>query len=168
MYRHILVPVDSSACSAAAAQHAHRLSRLLGSKVTLLHVLGDGAVDRDAARANARCLLEQLSVGARFTPTTLLVEAGGRTVSDVVIEVAKEVGAELIMVGTHGRSGIERMVLGSVAQAIASRARVPVEIIPISGADVGRVGERWRRAVNPEAPPGRASTPATLIAPGTD
>jgi nucleotide-binding universal stress UspA family protein len=167
MYRHILVPVDSSACSAAAAQHAHRLSRLLGSKVTLMHVLSDTPLDRDAARANAQCLLEQLSVGARFAPTTLLVEANGRTVCDVVIEVAMETGAELIMVGSHGRSGIERMVLGSVAQSIASRARVPVEIIPVTGADASRIGERWRRATNTEVPP-RKDSKVPAIAPGTD
>ena len=131
MYRHILVPVDSSACSATAVQHAYRLSRLLGSRVTLVHVISVSAQTLDAAYANASVLLEQLSVGARFAPMQCVPEAKGRTVAEVVIETACAEGADLIVVGTHGCTGIERQVLGSVAQAIAGWAQVPVKVVPM-------------------------------------
>jgi nucleotide-binding universal stress UspA family protein len=154
MYRHILVPVDSSACSAVAVQHAYQLSRLLGSKVTLLHVIPDDVSSRDAAHANADVLLEQLSVGARFVPVRCVLEAKGRTVAEAVIETACEDGADLIVVGSHGCGGIERLVLGSVAQEIAGKAQVPVKVVPTVASSHDRSTERWSRAV---APPGSRS-----------
>jgi nucleotide-binding universal stress UspA family protein len=149
MYRHILVPVDSSACSATAVQHAYQLSRLLGSKVTLLHVIPDDGSGRDAAHANAGVLLEQLSVGARFAPARLVLEAKGRTVAEVVIGTAREKSVDLIVVGSHGCGGIERLVLGSVAQEIAGKAQVPVKVVPMIASSSDRSAERWSRAVAP-------------------
>jgi nucleotide-binding universal stress UspA family protein len=146
VYRHILVPVDSSACSVSAVQHAYLLSRLLGSKVTLLHVIPDGPQSLDAAHANASLLLKQLSVGARFAPARCVLEAKGRTVAEAVIETARSNGADLIVVGSHGCTGVERQVLGSVAQEIAGKAQVPVKVVPMV-APVSDWGvERWSRA----------------------
>jgi nucleotide-binding universal stress UspA family protein len=119
---------------------------LLGSKVTLLHVIPDGLQSLDAAHANANVLLEQLSVGARFAPVRCVLEAKGRTVAEVVIETVRSNGADLIVVGSHGCNGVERQVLGSVAQEIAGQAQVPVKVVPMvaSARDWGL--ERWSRA----------------------
>ncbi len=147
MYRHILVPVDSSACSVTAVRHAYLLSRLLGSKVTLLHVIPDDLQIRDAVYKEANALLEQLSLGARFAPSRCVLEAKGRTVAEVVIEMARANGADLIVVGSHGCTGIERQVLGSVAQEIAGKAQVPVKVVPMVALDGDLGTERWSRAV---------------------
>ena len=144
MYRTVLVPVNSSVPSAQAARHALDLSRLLGCRVTMVHVLDDDA--SDDARLRARETLERLSAGARFPPRLRVAESRGRSIPDAIIEIAREESADLILIGTHGRDGLERLVLGSVAQAVAARAALPVLVIPERPEAPARIGARFLRA----------------------
>ncbi|HEX2865080.1 MAG TPA: universal stress protein [Deinococcales bacterium] len=148
MYRVILVPVDHSPCSARAARQALDLSRLLGSRVTLAHVLPDDPNRPESARAEAQALLERLAIGARYTPRLRLAEARGRSIPEAIVDLAHDENADLILIGTNSREGLQRLVLGSVAQAVAARATVPVQIVPAPQADAGASG-RWLRAAKP-------------------
>jgi nucleotide-binding universal stress UspA family protein len=143
VYRVILVPVDSSACSARAAKQALDLSRLLGSRVTLAHILPDERPDN--ARHEAQGLLEHLAIGARFAPRLRVAEARGRTIPEAIVDLANDEGADLILIGTNGREGLQRLVLGSVAQSVAARAQVPVQIVPAPALEPAGNG-RWLRA----------------------
>jgi len=143
VYRVILVPVDPSACSARAARHALDLSRLLGSRVTLAHILSDD--HPETARAEAQSLLERLAIGARFAPRLRVTEARGRTVPEAIVDLANDESADLILIGTNGREGLQRLVLGSVAQAVAARSPVPVQIVPAPLSEPAGAG-RWLRA----------------------
>lgn len=141
MYRHILIPVTDDTCSLIAAKHAFDLSRLLGSRVTLLHVSGEFEVP-----AQEHFWLTELASLARFQPQICLVRAT-KSVSQTILEVAKTEKVDLIVMGTHGREGIERLQLGSVAQVVAGSSSIPVQIIPLRlQASHGFVA-RWKEAL---------------------
>lgn len=125
MYRHILIPVSNDPCSQIAARHAFDLSRLLGSRVTLLHVQNNFE-----ALAQEEFWLTELAKQARFKPQIRLI-SGTESVSQKILEVAQAEKVDLIVMGTHGREGIERLKLGSVAQAVAGSSSIPVQIIPL-------------------------------------
>ncbi|GEM82783.1 universal stress protein [Meiothermus hypogaeus] len=123
MFRHILVPVGLGAGSQAAAQHALNLSRWLGCKVTLVHVLenAEGPVSETFAR---------MVQGARRQPTVLLVEPHGQTVGAVVAQTAQQTHADLIVIGCHDAAPQTSEVLGSTAQSIVAESTVPVQVVP--------------------------------------
>jgi nucleotide-binding universal stress UspA family protein len=138
----ILVPVDFSTASREAAEHAVALARCFGAKLELLHVweppryvapdvmialpgwsatsvekVAVTAAQKELSEFTARLLPEGLSVSTR-------VDVG--EAAHTILRVAEETMADLIAMGTHGRSGLARMLLGSVAQKIVSHAPCPV------------------------------------------
>jgi nucleotide-binding universal stress UspA family protein len=125
MYRHILIPVTDDMCSQIAARHAFDLSRLLGSRVTLLNVCPEFA-----ELSQERFWLTELASLARFQPQIRTISSA-KSIQQVILEVAKTEKADLIVMGTHGREGIERLQLGSVAQAVAGSSSIPVQIVPL-------------------------------------
>lgn len=141
MYRHILIAVCNDQCSQIAARHAFDLSRLLGSRVTLLHVSGELEV-----LAQEDFWLTELAKQARFEPQIRLVSSA-ESVSQVILKVAKTEKIDLIVMGTHGRDGIERLKLGSVAQAVAGSSSIPVQIIPSRVKAVHGFVARWKEAL---------------------
>ncbi len=58
------------------------------------------------------------------------------SVADGILSAADRVGADMIVMGTHGRSGLSRLVLGSVAEAVLRRAVVPVLVVPLAALDL--------------------------------
>lgn len=140
MYKHILIAVDGSETSRSALNDGLELAREQGAKVLLLHVYEPivsssthGLVDltqaiRDEGETVAAAALEaarKAGVEAR----SRVLDAAGRRVASVIVEEAKAAGVDLIVLGTHGRRGLEHLVLGSVAEGVARRAGVPVLLI---------------------------------------
>jgi nucleotide-binding universal stress UspA family protein len=142
MYRTLLVPTDFSACSDAALAEAGRIAAAVGGRVHVIHAveLAGGLTPETLVQpANRK---ERTSVDAYVKQETLprVVAQAARALgpvahgcrvafgkpADAVLEVAREVGADLIVVGTHGRTGLRALVLGSVAESIVRRADVPV------------------------------------------
>jgi nucleotide-binding universal stress UspA family protein len=135
----ILVPVDFSPCSRAALDYAVELAEQMSAAVDVLHVAeptgyaGPEALmlAPDAARgpwAESRAdVLRELDgfVGpSRARVRDVRAESG--LPADLIASVAKEGGYDLIVMGTHGRSGLSRLVVGSVAEAVMRRASIPV------------------------------------------
>ena len=138
----ILVPVDFSPASAGVVDYAARLGRQLGMGLELLHVweppalaatdfltgspgwttLSLEALAREQADEQLAALARR--VAERGSPVHWRAEVGH--VSDRIAERAREVGAELIVMGTHGRTGPARVLLGSVAQRVSALAPCPV------------------------------------------
>ena len=141
MYRHILIPVSNDPCSQIAARHAFDLSRLLGSRVTLLHVQSEVA-----ALASEPFWMTELAKQARFEPQIRLVSSND-SVQQVILKVAQAEKVDLIVMGTHGREGIERLQLGSVAQAVAGNSSIPVQIIPLRVKAAHGFVARWKEAL---------------------
>ncbi len=127
----ILVPIDFSEHARAAAHLASDIAREHKAKVLLLHVdppplVHGEAVDRRTPdyQANLKALID----GVRLPHADVEVErhlAEGIPAEEIV-NVAKEQGCDLIVMGTHGRSGLLRAVIGSVAEHVIRLAPCPV------------------------------------------
>jgi len=131
----ILVPIDHSACSEQALDYACELADKLGAKLQLLSVIGiptygvpDVGVGLTAPMMenlvddNQRAL--EALAKSRPAVSQALVRAGDAR--DVILHTAEEIGADLIVMGTHGRRGISRALLGSVAEMVVRTSPVPV------------------------------------------
>jgi nucleotide-binding universal stress UspA family protein len=141
MYKRILVPVDGSDTSNKALVTALQLAREAGGRIRLFHALDELAYLSGyefsgdlikIARENAAKLLDDamaVAVSAGVAAERQLVDAPGVRLSDSVAGEARQWEADLIVVGTHGRRGIGRVLLGSGAEQIIRTAPVPVLVI---------------------------------------
>ncbi len=143
MYQRILVPVDGSETSRAALQEAIKLAKQLGARLKLVHVIentrvfdAEGMVDQStlldiATRSGEQVLSRAREVAQKegIEAETTLLEAGGDRNENVIVAEAKQWLAELIVIGTHGRSGISRLLFGSVAEGVVRGATMPVLLI---------------------------------------
>jgi nucleotide-binding universal stress UspA family protein len=134
----ILVPVDFSAYSERALDYACSLAEKLGAKLHLVHAIGAGlpelsAVMTDSMIATLRegSLAELQKIAkaregiAKFGK--VMVEPGDAR--DAILSAAKACDADLIVIGSHGRRGLTRLVLGSVAEDVVRRAPCPVLVV---------------------------------------
>jgi nucleotide-binding universal stress UspA family protein len=137
-FRNILVPIDFDETSDRALERAVSLARTLGAQITVLHVYGlpiynypDGSYIpspevADTVKKGAREQLDAFMAQRRaegISLTSLLRE--GRTAPEICA-AATEIGADLIVMGTHGRGLLGRTLLGSVAEAVVRQAAIPV------------------------------------------
>lgn len=126
VFARILIAIDDSEPSAAAARFAAALAAEEGSRLTLCHVLNQ-ASEQGLSYHQARSLLDDASAEARARGvqdvTTRVV--AGEPVSEL-LKMATAHGVRLIAIGTHGRRGFTRLLLGSVAESIMRQSPVPV------------------------------------------
>lgn len=132
---HILVPIDFSICATQALDYACELASKLGAKVQLVHAIAvtlpelgvtlTQSMIEDLQRANV-VALDDVAKPRRATVELLpsIVKLGDPR--DVILEAAEAEHADLIVIGTHGRRGLSRLVLGSVAESVLRRATCPV------------------------------------------
>ena len=145
MYQRILVPVDGSATSNRGLEEAIRLARLTHGRLRLLHVIDDlsfalvmdayggyagdwhKVLHEDGVRtlAEARATVE----AAGIEVDTVLHDSISSAVHERVTAEASRWPADLIVIGTHGRRGFGRLVLGSSAEHILRYAPVPVLLV---------------------------------------
>lgn len=141
MVAHVLVPIDGSELSKRALEHA--LTAYPDAAVTVLHVVDPvDAVYR--AEASGPVEAERWVEAARESADALLADARERAAArgvDVdteirigkpvreIVELADESDVDHIVVGSHGRTGAARLVLGSVAESVVRRSSVPVTVV---------------------------------------
>jgi len=140
MYSKILVPVDGSPTSKLGLQEAIKLAKATGATLRFVYVVNDFVIDSDyltpptyellleGLRIDGLEILEeakQMASQADVEFTTGLIETTGR-VSELILAAAREWPADLIVMGTHGRRGLNRLVLGSDAEMVLRSAPVPV------------------------------------------
>lgn len=144
MYQRICVPIDGSETSARALQEAIKLADSK-AQLRLVHVVEDiypldaesySFVDYAALQEAVRHTAERtLALAAKKvqqsgkSAETALLEAGGERVANVLESDARHWQADLIVIGTHGRSGLSRLLLGSVAEGVLRVASVPVLLV---------------------------------------
>jgi len=146
MFDRILVPIDGSSTSSAGLDEAIRLAKLTGGLLRLVHVLDELAFTGGMEVYGAEVLKrlreggqKVLAEGERVakaggTPVeTKLFESYGDSLADLVAKEAAEWPADLIVIGTHGRRGLRRALLGSDAEQIARHATVPVLLLRPKG-----------------------------------
>lgn len=144
MYDRILVPIDGSATSTRAAAEAGRLAKLCSARLRLLHVIDMGehsyGYETPEAYSQTRSLVisaaKQLlsDTRARLAETGVvveveLVESFGAQVSAIIVAHAVQWDADLIMLGTHGRRGIQHVLMGSDAERVARTSPIPVLLV---------------------------------------
>ncbi|MFN3377253.1 MAG: universal stress protein [Burkholderiaceae bacterium] len=143
MFKHILVPVDGSPTSKLAVSKAAELAKAFGSAVTAVYVIdpypftgvgADFAYGQaqyiSAATAEANVALDatkQAMAEQGVAVTTVIGE--GHAVHEGIVRALESSGADLIVMGSHGRRGLERLVLGSVTQRVLSVVHVPVLVV---------------------------------------
>lgn len=142
MYSTILIPTDGSGTARKASRHGLELARRLGAKVTFLHVLENPLVTGYAAPEAlpySAQLYEDLKAAAKDVLDEALtlakefgVEAEARLVensrpADAVHDA--EVDHDLVVMGTHGRRGMDRWMFGSVAEGALRRSHCPFLVI---------------------------------------
>ncbi len=136
--KRILAATDFSPCAEAAVRWAMALGKAFGAEVALLNVMdlrSPAIADLPGEMATIAMpdLLEQVrresvvetkKLAARFPGAkTLLREGIPRA---MILQVAEEIGADLIVMGTHGRTGLAHVFFGSVAEHVVQRSNVPV------------------------------------------
>jgi nucleotide-binding universal stress UspA family protein len=141
MYKRILVPVDGSPTSIRGLDEAIGLAKQNGGSIHLIHVLdrvvfaGGETLTGDVfglVREVGEEILQRMkehAAAAGIEASTWLSDVQPGRVCDVVAEQAKAFGADLIVVGTHGRHGVSRLLVGSDAEQIVRVAPVPVLVV---------------------------------------
>ncbi len=136
---HVLVPMDDSEQARAALEHA--LEERPDAQITALHVIdpstavyGEGGIYAydaliESRREAAEALLEDAAAIADEHGVDLETETVVGQAAREVVEYADEHDVDRIFMGSRGRSGASRVLLGSVAENIARRAPVPVTIV---------------------------------------
>lgn len=136
----ILVPTDFSEGAACALQWARTLARVFRAKIVVLHVLdlpvawtplgGLGSIPTPLSTESvehltteAQTILETVARGAPEVAQRLLRKGHPR---EVILAVVEEVGADAVVIGTHGRRGVSHLFIGSVAEHVVRHSPVPV------------------------------------------
>lgn len=145
-FSRILVPVDGSDTSNKALVAALQIARDGGGRVRLLHHLDEMSYITgyeyagqllQQARDSATAMLANgtaMAAAAGVPAETALRDIAGQRLGEVVASEARNWEADLIVMGSHGRRGVQRMLLGSGAEQISRTAPVPVLIIPAQSA----------------------------------
>jgi universal stress protein A len=143
----VLVPIDFSPSSRAALEYGTFLAGKLGAELIVLHVweppgyvgpdtlallpVAAGQPGWDQTRAEVMREVELFLGKASARPASLRVRVEAGEPSDAILLAAKDGGADLIVMGTHGRTGLSRLLIGSVAEAVLRRATCPVLTIRV-------------------------------------
>jgi len=144
MYKRILVPIDGSVPSELGAAEAILLARELKATVRFLTLSGDFALMvemstaldferyRESLHQLGRRLLDKASQRAAeqgVAAETSLQDLRGIRVAEAIIDEAKSSRCELIVIGSHGRRGLSRAILGSDAEAVMRNSTIPVLLV---------------------------------------
>lgn len=139
VFARILIAVDGSPIAAHAADVGVELAKATGGQAAFVHVvdpalcfLPEGGVPAEeliaAAEQDGKRLLADFRQRAALDPPPLDFALVGKPAAEIV-RAAQEWPAELIVIGSHGRGGVQRVLLGSVAEAVVRHAACPVLVV---------------------------------------
>jgi nucleotide-binding universal stress UspA family protein len=142
-YRKILVAVDGSTASARGLREAVRLAKSESAELCIFNVVNEYYAFATPEAAVAVDIVPQLRAGGKSVlakaqaaaekqgvkAKTVMRETIGGSAADAIVREAKKQRADLIVLGTHGRRGVRRMVLGSDAEQVVRTAAVPVLLV---------------------------------------
>lgn len=147
MCKQIFVAIDGSSTAQAALVEAIQFARLPGMGLCIGTVLDTGLLDQnnmgmgslidaDQVKAGMRQGAEALLDGAvskakeaGLDPYRILIESDKKRIAEMIVEAAQQWNADLIVIGTHGRRGFERMVMGSVAENLVRIATTSLFLV---------------------------------------
>jgi nucleotide-binding universal stress UspA family protein len=139
----ILCPVDLSDCSRHGFDHAAAVARWYGASITILHVFEMLPVAAHATSAtsagavltlpdcpDALVELERMTAPNIHDGLSIAVRTAQGHVHTEILRAAIEIKPDLLVIGTHGRSGFQRLILGSVAEKLLRQVPCPVLSVP--------------------------------------
>ena len=146
MYTQILIATDGSELAEKGLEQGLQLARATGATATIVtasepwqavdagQVWGGSAALLDEYRTHARETAEKILAAAAHRANELGVTHDTRYVKDsyaaeAILEAAKSIGADLIVMATHGRRGLNRLLLGSQANAVITHSTIPVLVV---------------------------------------
>jgi nucleotide-binding universal stress UspA family protein len=133
MYTRLLVPLDGSPEAEAALSPAHTLATALGSEIILIRVIASGTSSlstlSSSAPSEASDYLEGLASTLRTSTVRVEVVVSQGNPADTIVGECTTRGADLIVMASHSRRGLERLVMGSVADKVFEHSRVPVLLV---------------------------------------
>jgi len=151
-FKRVLVPLDGSKESEAVIPYIEELASRLGAEVTLLQVLaivyhvyisGDAPAqvpyteeEMKPLKASAETYLEKVGSGLRGKGVTTKCQVRVGAAGHEIIKLADEIGADIVAMSTHGRSGVGRWVFGSVAEKVVRTGNAPVLLVRTPEASV--------------------------------
>lgn len=147
MYQHILVPFDDSQAALAALREACRVGRMTGGLLHIVHVVDLAqftwagstylhseelaTAAADTAKAVFKCAEPIMAEFADVRVEHTVLEAVGEKVASLLVSKIADWQCELVVMGTHGFSGVKHLLMGSVAQDVIKQAGVPVMILRV-------------------------------------
>ena len=155
-YKRILVPVDGSPTSNTGIDEAIKLARGEPARIRLVHIIDDTLAFATPDGAGVTYVLDALRKSAddalsgaaarvrraKVQVETDLVENVTGRVADAIVERAKRWRADLIVMGTHGRRGFDRLLIGSNSELVVRSSMVPVLLVPAARAEARRSRKR--------------------------
>lgn len=159
MYDRILVPTDGSTGTAHVALQAFDLAERYGATVYALHVidtdlnslLGEATAGSERLQSQAEKAVNVIDRMGEAHDVPVVTEIREGDPADTILVYAEETGADLIVSGTHGRSGIRRHLLGSVAERLVRHATCPVMTVSLPDTDVTVEDEETARGMIEDA-----------------
>lgn len=141
MYNHILVPLDGSPTAEAVLPQVQMLAECSGAEVILLSILSTPSYDyfipdpamavsvHEGQQNQSKAYLERMTAQMKAKGLNVRAELCVGNVAESILDYADSVHADLIAMSTHGRNGIGRFLLGSVAEKVIRAAKVPVLLV---------------------------------------
>ncbi|ELZ92638.1 UspA domain-containing protein [Haloferax sulfurifontis ATCC BAA-897] len=136
MFDHILVPTDGSAHATRAAEYAVDLAATYGASLHVLYVVdvrtghADAPVDDDDSQTRGEAAVGDIAARAADRDVPVETEIRVGLPHETIIDYGEERDIDLVVMGTHGTSGLERYLLGSVAERVVRLSDVPVLCVP--------------------------------------
>ncbi|WP_372911714.1 universal stress protein [Salinigranum sp.] len=155
MYDAVLVPTDGSPGSERAVRHAVDFAETYDATLHALFVVDDGGDAEDDAddelTERGKQAIDLVREQTADTTVPLVAELRRGDPASEILRYVETTGVDLVVMGTHGRTGIERHLLGSVAEQVVRAASVPVVTLNLRGASDRVTSEEEARAVAREA-----------------
>lgn len=132
--RHILVPTDMSQFSLSVLQYAEEIAEIFKAHVTVLHVVEHEERHREGrtrwtdadVEARARSMITDLMIDTDLSPNEMKIVIRHGHAAAEIASAAKTLNADLIVMSTHGRTGLRHVLVGSVAERVVRIAQCPV------------------------------------------
>ncbi len=128
--KQILVPVDMSAFSITALQYAQDIAEVFGAEVTIVHVAEEPEKEKSKAGQKTdqalRSMISHLLIDHNLVSRSVKIEIRRGSPAKEIVKTARDISTDLIVMCTHGRSGLSHMLMGSVAEKVVRLAPCPV------------------------------------------
>jgi len=160
MYRKILVPLDGSALAERAIWHAEEIARGADAEILLLQavfvpmpvvpesvLLTEGKVLEEVARSAAE-YLDRIAADLRTEGRKVRSIIDERPPADAILHTAEQEQVDLIVMSTHGRSGLSRLVMGSIAESVLRHTHRTILLVKPERPSVAATTEEHRNAAS--------------------